>query len=94
MLIGSETKSRPGIQYEIARSWALGLGLLGVHIHHLRDAQGNPSAKGESPFDEPLAQLVQVYDPPESDSKLAYRHIADNLAKWIEKAVEARRARP
>lgn len=100
VLIGSETASRPAIQHEIKRSWELRLGLLGVHVHALRDAAGNPSQKGESPFALPEAglgehaPLIRVYDPPESDSKLAYRFVADNLAKWVEHAVATRLAEP
>ncbi|MET0344114.1 MAG: TIR domain-containing protein [Polyangiales bacterium] len=94
VLIGAETKTRPWVQHEIARSWALKLGVLGVHVHALKDAKGQQTTKGESPFEPALAPLVQVYDPPETDSKLAYRYIADNLAKWVEKAVAARQAQP
>lgn len=94
VLIGAETDTRPWVQYEIARSWELKLGVLGVHIHSLKDAKGQQTSKGGSPFSPALASLVEVYDPPETDSKLAYRYIADNLAKWVESAVAARRAHP
>lgn len=92
VLIGAETASRPLVQHEIRRSWELGLGLLGVHVHALGDAQGRPGQKGESPFTA-LAEAakIAVYDPPETDSKLAYRHIADRLAGWVEQAVADRR---
>ena len=96
VLIGAETATRPAIRYEIKRSWELKLGLLGVHIHALRDAQGRQGSKGENPFMTPQdglderASQSHVYDPPETDSKLAYRYIADNLAKWVEQAVAAR----
>ena len=93
VLIGAETASRPWVRYEIERSWALNLGLVGVHIHHLKDPQGVQSEKGENPFG-PLTPFVTSYDPPETDSKLAYRHIADNLAKWVDKAVASRRSQP
>jgi hypothetical protein len=99
VLIGAETATRPAILYEIKRSWELGMGLLGVHIHALRDAKGLQGQKGENPFlrqqsglDEQASQS-HVYDPAESDSKLAYRFIADNLAKWVEQAVAARATR-
>lgn len=100
VLIGAQTATRPAVLHEIKRSWELRLGLLGVHIHALRDSKSAQSQKGESPFataDSGLgehASLVQVYDPPESDSKLAYRFIADNLGKWVERAVAARLALP
>jgi hypothetical protein len=98
VLIGAETATRPAILHEIRRSWELKMGLLGIHIHALRDEKGQPGRKGENPFTHPKSGLdVQasrshVYDPPESDSKLAYRYIADNLAKWVEWAVAARSA--
>lgn len=100
VLIGKETATRGAIQHEITRSWQLGLGLVGVHIHALQDERGAQSEKGENPFvlAEPAlgkdTALVRVYDPPESESKLAYRFIADNLAKWVEHAVATRRAQP
>jgi hypothetical protein len=74
------------------------MGLLGVHIHALRDAKGLQGNKGKNPFVQPESGLDEqaarshVYDPPETDSKLAYRFIADNLAKWVEQAVAARAA--
>jgi MTH538 TIR-like domain (DUF1863) len=98
VLIGAETAGRPAILHEIKRSWELKLGLLGVHIHALRDLKGRQGVKGENPFLQAASGLlehaheIQVYDPPESDSKLAYRFIADNLAKWVEQAVAARAA--
>jgi len=96
VLIGAQTASRAQVNYEIKRSWELKLGLVGVHIHALKDAQGKPSEKGDNPFVVPASGLgeaasrVRVYDPPETDSKLAYRYIADNLTKWVELAVADR----
>jgi hypothetical protein len=40
VLIGTETASRPYVQYEIEQSIARKNGLLGVHVHHLKDAGG------------------------------------------------------
>ena len=51
VLIGSETAGRPWINYEIEKSWNEGKGLLGVHIHNLKDFSGNQSRKGANPFD-------------------------------------------
>jgi hypothetical protein len=94
VLIGEHTASRPLVQYEIRHSRQLKLGLLGVHVHQLKDSQGKQSAKGANPFEHPacglgeLAADIVVVDPPETDSKLAYRYIVDNLARWAEQAVE------
>jgi hypothetical protein len=100
VLIGAATASRPWVHYEIEHSHALGLGLFGIYVHALKDAKGRQSAKGANPFEAPesglgsLATRVPVFDPPESDSKLAYRHIADNMARWAEEAVEIAKQPP
>jgi antiphage defense system Thoeris ThsB-like protein len=93
VLIGAETASRPWVRYEIRRAHELDIALFGVHVHHLNDAKGKQSAKGDNPFEHPDSGLgeagasVLVFDPPETESKLAYRHIVDNLAQWAEQAV-------
>jgi hypothetical protein len=93
VLIGAQTASRPLVQYEIARWSKLKLGMLGVHIHQLKDAKGRLGVKGDNPFEQPasglgpLAAQVPIYEAPETDSKLAYRYIADHLTKWVESAV-------
>ncbi len=98
VLIGAQTATRPWVLYEIKRSWELKLGLVGVHIHALKDAKGAQSVKGENPFLRAglgdVGATLHTYDPPESDSKLAYRYIADHLAKWVEQAVAARALHP
>ncbi|MEY4512430.1 MAG: hypothetical protein RLZZ450_4552 [Pseudomonadota bacterium] len=100
VLIGAQTASRPLVQYEIARWSKLKLGMLGVHIHQLKDAKGKPGVKGANPFEQAasglgaLAAQIPVYEAPETDSKLAYRYIADNLAKWVESAVAKRPVYP
>jgi hypothetical protein len=43
VLIGAETASRPWVKYEIAQSIAQKNGLLGIHIYHLKDKDGNTS---------------------------------------------------
>ena len=40
VLIGTHTASRPWVQYEIAESIRRKNGLLGIHIHHLKDQFG------------------------------------------------------
>jgi hypothetical protein len=93
VLIGAQTATRPWVRYEIKRSHELGLALFGIHVHHLRDTKGQQSTKGANPFEHAdsglgeFAASVPVFDPAESDSKLAYREIADNLAHWAEVAV-------
>lgn len=93
VLIGAETANRPWVQYEIRQAHALGLGLLGVHVHQLKDKQGWPSAKGANPFEHPATELgsyaasIPVFEPDETDSKPAYRQIVDHLRRWSEQAV-------
>jgi hypothetical protein len=97
VLIGTQTAMRPWIHYEIKRSRQLKLALFGIHVHHLTDAQGRQSEKGENPFEHPETGLgsgaaaIPVYDPPETESTLVYRHIADNMARWADDAVGQRR---
>lgn len=43
VLIGTETASRPWVEYEIAESIARKNGLLGIYIHHLKDQDGSTS---------------------------------------------------
>jgi MTH538 TIR-like domain (DUF1863) len=96
VLIGALTASRPWVHYEIKRSAELGLGLLGIHVHQLKDAKGQQGSKGANPFEHAACGLgaaaadVPVFDAPETDSKLAYHFIVDNLARWAEEAVAAR----
>jgi hypothetical protein len=94
VLIGAQTASRPLVQYEIAHSRQLKIPIFGVYVHQLKDAQGKQSSKGENPFEHPasglgeLAAQIPVFDPPDTESKLAYRYIVDNLAQWAEHTVE------
>ncbi len=94
VLIGAETALRPWVQYEIKRARELRLGLLGVCVHQLADAKGKQSTKGASPFAPGTGEqsaLEHVYDPPETEPKLAYRFIADHLDAWVDNAVAAQR---
>jgi hypothetical protein len=98
VLIGSDTAKRKWINYEIKKAWGSGKGLLGVHIHGLKDSDSKTSTKGANPFDsftldngpKKLSSLVKTYDPPGSDSSACYKHIKDNLEKWIEEAIKIR----
>jgi hypothetical protein len=100
VLIGEQTASRPWVHYEIKRSLELGLGVFGVHVHHLLDKKGQPSKKGANPFEHPDAGLgasaaeIAVYEPPEPDSKLAYHYMVDSLAAWADEAVATRLNKP
>ncbi len=96
VLIGSKTAGRKWIKYEIKKAWEDGKGLLGIYAHNLKDKDGNQSSKGGNPFsaykvgDKNMSDIVKAYDPPYTTSKNVYDHIKNNLADWIEKAIEIR----
>lgn len=98
VLIGSKTAGRKWINHEIVKGWDAGKGVLGVHIHGLKDSDGDTSSKGANPFDsithgasgKKLSSIVKVYDPPYTLSTDVYDHIKKNLDSWIEKAIEIR----
>jgi hypothetical protein len=96
VLIGSETASRPWVNYEIKRAWELKKGLLGIYIHNLKCMNAGTCAKGPNPFQawsigqQSMANLVSTYDPPSWD---AYNHIAQNLQGWVAGAIAQAKAR-
>ncbi len=96
VLVGAQTAGRKWIKYEIQKAWSEGKGLVGVHIHNLKNLAGQQAYRGTNPFAEfslgptPLSSIVRLYDPPYSDSKLVYGHIRENLASWIEEAIAIR----
>lgn len=98
VLIGSDTAGRKWINHEIVKAWNDKKGILGIHIHKLKNSNGETSAKGNNPFDhvtlnngaKKLSSVVKVYDPPSADSTVVYNHIKDNIEKWIETAIDIR----
>jgi hypothetical protein len=97
VLVGADTAGRKWINYEIKKAWDDKKGLLGIHIHNLKDNDGNQAVKGNNPFSgftvagRDLSSIVKTYDPPYTTSTDVYNHIKDNLAAWIETAVELRK---
>ena len=94
VLIGEETANRKWVQYEIKKAWELGKGLVGIHIHNLKDPITGKSSKGKNPFDQfafddgtKLSSVVKCYNPNPND---AYNEIKDNLEDWIEEAIASR----
>jgi hypothetical protein len=75
VLIGAKTASRRWVKYEIDQSVARGNGLLGVHIHHLKDKDGYTDPKGAVPTGVP--------------SGAVYTYEFGKLAQWVEKAAVA-----
>lgn len=98
VLIGANTAGRKWIKYEIKSAWNSDKGVVGVYIHRLKDLDGDQSSKGRNPFDDftvgknkkKLSTVVKAYNPPYTDSKAVYNYISENLADWIEEAIEIR----
>lgn len=98
VLIGKDTAKRKWIDYEIHSSWNANKGVVGIHVHALRDAGQKQTIKGANPFvhikmkrdDASLSSIVKTYDPPYTDSKQAYEYMSRNLSTWIEEAVQIR----
>lgn len=98
VLVGARTANRKWITHEIVKGWNDGKGVLGVHVHNLKNSDGKTSTKGANPFDNvtlksagaKLSSVVKVYDPPGADSIGVYSHIKINLESWIETAIAIR----
>lgn len=98
VLIGTNTAGRKWINYEIEKAWNDGKGVVGVHIHNLKNSAGQQSTKGSNPFTgftvgtdkTSLSSIVKAHDPPYSTSTNVYDHIKSNLAAWVEEAITIR----
>ena len=93
VLVGSETANRKWVKYEITKAWKDGKGLLGIYIHNIKCPNTGMCKQGANPFDsfsvgdKKLSELVKCYNPKSTD---AYNDIADNIAAWIEIAINSR----
>lgn len=101
VLVGTDTSERPWVKYEIKKAWEEGKGLLGIYIHNLKDPRTSKTPplfgkcnKGKNPFDQftfengnRLSSVVDCYNPKSED---AYKNIQDNIADWIEDAINSR----
>ena len=98
VLIGTDTASRKWIKYEIEKTWNESKGVFGIYVHNLKDSSGIQVNKGNNPFNEftigsagkKLSSVVKTYNPPYLTSTDVYKHTNDNLAGWIEEALEIR----
>ena len=99
VLVGSATANRKWINYEIIKSWNDGMGVVGIHIHGLKDASENTSHIGDNPFDfiqygdsgKPLSSIIKCYNPLGHSSKERYEWIATYLAAAVEEAIKIRK---
>lgn len=100
VLIGEATAGRRWIKYEVEKSWNDGKGVLGIHIHRLKDRYGLQARMGPNPFEtftmerdgSRLSEHIRTYDPPYWESTQAYAYIQYNLTEWIEEAIAIRSA--
>lgn len=96
VFVGENTAGRKWIKYEIKKAWEDGKGLVGIHVHNLKDSDGNQAEKGRNPFEDftvngkSLSSIVKCYNPPYSTSTNVYSYIKDNIEDWIEEAIEIR----
>lgn len=98
VLVGSNTAGRKWINYEIIKGWDDGKGVVGIHIHGLKDSDGKVSNKGNNPFDsigygnsgKKLSSIVKCYNPAGSTSQERYDWISKHLANAVEEAIKIR----
>lgn len=97
-LIGAQTADRRYVQYEIEESHRRGNGLLGIHIHRLKNQKGETSSRGRNPFsnitveveesflglwtNKERKRLSEIYPTYESVGNEGYQ----NVGQWIEDA--------
>jgi hypothetical protein len=98
VLVGAQTAGRRWVKHEIRRACEKGIGVLGVYIHNLKDAEGKQSSQGSNPFTGMVVDGVSVssfaktHDPPYQTSTYVYDHIAENIEAWIAEAIKLRKA--
>ena len=98
VLVGRDTADRKWIKREIIKSWDEVMGIVGIHIHGLKNSQGTISAKGKHPFQfigsgstgKKLSTIVKCYQPAGSTSRERYAWIAKHLANAVEEAIGIR----
>ena len=100
VLVGEKTANRKWINHEIVKSWDAGMGVVGIHIHGLKNLNGDISKKGKNPFDyigygdtgTKLSSIVKCYNPTGTNSKDRYAWIEEHLENAIEEAIRIRKS--
>ena len=95
VLIGSTTSGRKWIDYEIKKAYELNKGIIGIHVHNLKNSDGNQSSKGSNPFyhiyigkqNERLSKFVTCFDSAYKSSQYVYDDISGNIEQLIEDAI-------
>ena len=98
VLVGTDTANRKWINHEIVKAWDSKLGVVGIHIHGLKNLAGEIAKKGNNPFDfinygntgKKLSSIVKCYDPAGATSKDRYDWISTHLANSVEEAIKIR----
>ena len=95
VLVGAKTAGRRWVKHEIKKAWKDGLGVLAIHIHNLKNSDGEQSDKGSNPFTGLTVDgenvTGEVYDPPYKISTNVYDYIKKNLDDWVDAAIKARK---
>ena len=99
VLIGANTFGRKWIKHEIIESWNDEMGVFGVYIHNLLNADKKQARKGSNPLynitvgsdKKRLSTVAKAYDPPYSTSTSVYNYIENNIASWADDAFEIRK---
>ena len=98
VLVGTNTAKRKWIDYEIIESWNQGMGVVGIHVHGLKNLNGRISGRGPNPFahigygtsSTKLSSIVRSYNPQGTNSKARYAWIKKYLEDAVEEAIEIR----
>ena len=98
VLVGTNTANRKWINHEIIKSWDDGMGVVGIHIHGLKNSEGETSSKGNNPFDyigygntgRNLSSIVKCYNPSGSNSQDRYDWIVKHLENAAKEAIRIR----
>lgn len=99
VLVGSNTADRKWINYEIVKSWDEGMGVVGIHVHGLKDSNQQTSPMGANPFDyigyaktgRKLSSVARCYNPAGSTSQERYDWISRHLENAVEEAIRIRK---
>lgn len=98
VLVGTETAGRKWINHEIVKAWDDKLGVVGIHIHGLKNFDSVTSSKGKNPFDfigygstgKKLSSIVKCYDPAGTTSKERYDWISTHIVNAVDEAITIR----
>lgn len=90
VLIGTETASRPWVNYEIVESWKRGNAILGIRIHNMKNQESKTDFVGANPLEKIqftdgmlLSSVCKTYDWIANDGRI-------NMGRWVEDAFDDR----